>query len=111
MDTTDIILAILISAIWVVPFAYEMITGFIDDHKRSVQERKLMQSLGRRKACIDCKYCKKYKYRPFYGSTAFSYDLPSYCSKFRIKLNKDVNQHCVSMIPEFAERTENEQKK
>lgn len=89
-------------------FVGEIIISFIQNVRLGKQytilEKELRKKHGPRIKCMECKYCKKFRYKVFYNYPGFDQYLPSYCYKFRIKLKADPQIVCKSYNPEFAER-------
>ena len=57
-----------------------------------------------KKRCVDCWYCKTTIYKPFYTSYALAMRVPSYCRKFRRKLDRTKeNQRCIAELLQDAE--------
>lgn len=105
MSTKDIVLAIVINAIWVVPLVHGVfISSFINWCKNNAKEKQLRRIYGNRLKCMNCKYCKRFLYRPFYYSLQCASYLPSYCKKFRQPLPHEMNTICIARNPEMAER-------
>jgi len=72
---------------------------------KSSEEREelLHAQFGERLKCVQCKYCKRRIYFPFF-SRPVKHWVPLYCKKFMFTLNGDVRLRCGAMLPEDAER-------
>lgn len=85
MKWWEIVLCIVINAIWVVPMIIALvIEPLIDYTNRCKANKAWVQKHGRKLKllCLDCKYCKSYVYHPFYKYGAhgnlMAMKLPSY---------------------------------
>jgi len=67
------------------------------------REAALQKEVGERLRCVECEYCKKRIYAPFF-SKPVKHWVPLYCKKFRFSLSADVNIRCGAMLPEDAQR-------
>ena len=105
MSIGEIVLLVIINAIWVVPFLYEIVIVPIFEYVlRAKEEKQLLTLEGRRIQCIHCSYCHKFIYRPFYHSYIGTTYTPAYCRKLKIKLKPNINLICQAFKPEDAER-------
>lgn len=66
-----------------------------------------IEQYGKRINCVDCKYCKKSLYRPFYSEkykNYFAQYVPRYCYYIKQQLPSDINITCLVKEPEYAIR-------
>lgn len=102
----EVVLCIIINAIWILPISIELILSLVDEyklHRDVVKANKRYNEIhGRkkRKLCIKCPYCKWKYYHPFSSRGNYYWaavlKTPIYCRKFNIKLKHDFNLVCVS---------------
>lgn len=105
------ILGIAFTALIVIAFVWGvLIDGIIDSvklRKRNKEFREQNSLVGRlRLRCLDCKYCQKYTYHPFYkygpyGNYMTSL-LPRYCRRFKKPLKKETGTRCIARLAEQA---------
>lgn len=73
--------------------------------KNSKREKELRETVGPRRACRSCSYCKKRLYKPFYHSYTLAVWEPSYCRKFKMKLPPgSLDLRCMAKNPDKAVR-------
>lgn len=103
MTKGQIVWAILLNAVWVIPMIYELgIVPFKDYLKLLKKNKEFVLRNGKqeRLVCINCHYCVTFLYRPFYkyGSyrNVMAQKLPKYCRKFRKNLNPEVFLRCIA---------------
>lgn len=105
MSPLVLILCVAINALWILPVILELfIFPFMDYRKRNQKEKELLKIEGPRLNCINCDYCKRKLYKPFYNSYHGAQYVPSWCRKFQIKLPWDTSCRCKAYLPEQAER-------
>ena len=106
MEWWEILLCIIINAIWVIPISFELISSIIDAYKckKKIQEanKQYNKVYGKRlrKLCVNCSYCIWKYYHPFssYGKNYWSMlsKTPYYCNKLKKQLKSDVSLRCIS---------------
>lgn len=88
-------------------FLYEMIPTIylgLKSSKSNIKlEKELREKYGQRLTCINCSYCKKRLYRPFYNSMQLASYVPTYCRKLKMPLGSNTTL-CQAKNPEQAER-------
>ena len=114
MTTTQIIFAILLNSIWVIPLFYELIFIPLKENmqfrKRNTEYNSNHEKRLRLK-CVDCNYCISFLDRSFHKNSKYANSmrmkLPKYCKKFRKELKWDPLLRCISKENEFAMYDEN----
>ena len=106
MELWEILLGIIINAIWVVPISFELVSSIVDSckHKKRIREsnKEYNKIHGKRlrKLCVNCSYCRWKYYHPFssYGKYYWTMvsKIPCYCKKFKKQLKNDSFLRCIS---------------
>lgn len=109
MKWWEILLLIILNAIWIIPMIYELIINpLIELRTRILSNKRWNKENGhkQRKLCIECKYCKCYMYHPFYKYGSYGNymvtKMPSYCRRFKKHLKSDLRLRCISDYNENA---------
>ena len=96
---TLIILGVLTLSICVLffGFIYEIIFTLINQYKSNIKWDKTHKT-KLRKRCLECSYCVKRTYTPFYYTKDLSHPIPKYCKKFKVQLNGNISLRCIAKL-------------
>lgn len=108
MKWQEIILYIVINALWVVPLLIVFYECISDNRKRRKANKEYVRLHGKKekKRCLDCKYCSWHYSRTFYTPeyrNLMVLKVPNYCKKFYSHLPQKNNQQCIALWLNNAE--------
>ena len=104
MEWWEILLCIIINAIWAGPILIELVLSVVDSCKYKKRIREYNKTHGKRlrKLCVNCSYCRWKYYHPFssYGKHYWNMvsKTPYYCRKFKKQLKNDSSLRCISEL-------------
>ena len=109
MTSKQILLAIVINSIWVIPMIYELVIVPIQDSiklRKRNKEYDSSHNKSQRLKCVDCKYCISFLDRAFHKNSKYAnfmrIRVPKYCKRFKTDLHWDSSLRCISKVNEFA---------
>lgn len=112
MEWWEILLCIVINAVWIFPILFELVSSIVDRYKQRKKTREENKEYNKihgkrlRKLCINCSYCRWKHYHPFssYGNHYWDMvsKIPCYCKKFKKQLKNDSSLRCISELNSSA---------